>query len=359
MTRLLPSLLGLILLIPGISNAQTKEVILEWYCSANEGYTPDAVAIIEQLESKYSNVHHVGVHIKSSFEDSMSTTDGDDLLSKFTNGGIPAGMVNRRSDTQGVVLARNYWERYIKKELATSPEVVLDITNRYNKAKRELSISIDVEYLKQVSQGTYLTVYLVEDSVTGSGWGYDQLNFLNNSAGHRFYKAGSSIKGFPHRNVLRQNLTGLKGELLGSNIAKGSTKSYSKTISVPKRFNEDRMKVVAFVSYLSSTASGNYVLNSKSAPIIAPCLAEFSHSIKDHDVDFTSNSHGYDSLKWDLVMAILQSRLIQNTVLQVEATMMLPLPFTLVVVFAVLSRKRSRCHTCAPLISTTRLMVLK
>lgn len=286
-------------LLAHASKAQTKEILIEWYASANVPFSTDAISVIEQLQAAYPNVYQVGIHTNGPYADSMTNKDAGDIVSKFTTTGYPRGMINRRSDTDGVVIGRIEWLKYIKRELLKSPEVKLDVDNNYNASTRKLSIDIDVEYLQQVSQGTYITVYLVEGDVSGSGAGYDQRNFYNNTSGHKFYKAGDPVKGYKHQKVLRQNITGLDGESLGSNISKGSIKTYSKTITIPKRYKAQNLSVIAFVSYLSSSATGNYMLNSTAAPVISPCSASFTKTISNLTVDFTSTATGLDSLKWD------------------------------------------------------------
>ena len=42
-----------------------------------------------------------------------------------------------------------------------------------------------------------VTVYLIEDDVTGSGYGYDQVNYYDSESESPFYGLGNPIVEFP------------------------------------------------------------------------------------------------------------------------------------------------------------------
>lgn len=276
---------------------QTKKVLLEWYASAANALSPDAAMIVDTLKADYTHVIGVGVHA-GGYVDDLQNSDTKAMHDKFFINFYPSGMVNRKAGSQGLIVQRSYWEDYVKAELGKSPEVVLDITNKYDAFKRALDISIDVEYLQSVSAGTYLTVYLVEDKVSGTGTGYDQKNATNTTTGHAYFGKGDPIKNYEHRHVLREYVTSLSGNGLGSGLSKGTKKKYSESITLSKDYDQEKVSVVAFVSYSSSSAAGNEILNAEIAPIISSCQSDFRAAISGQAATFTSYSVGYDSLLW-------------------------------------------------------------
>ena len=287
----------LLLAAAASSYGQTKKVLLEWYASAVVPYSPDAAMIIDTLKASYPEIIDVGVHA-GAFVDSLQNSDSKAMHKKFNINFFPSGMINRSTGSHGTIPHRMYWEDYVKDELTKSPEVVLDISNTYDKTKRELDISIEVEYLKSVSANTYLTVYLIEDKVSGVGAGYDQRNGYNMSTGHAFYGKGDPIKNYEHRHVLQEYITSLSGHGLGSSISKGAKKKYTNSITLSKDYDEEEVSVVAFVSYLSSSISGNDILNAEIASAIPGCKSDFSTSISGQAVTCTSKALGHDSLLW-------------------------------------------------------------
>lgn len=297
--RLIPALL-LISCICIQGNAQTKNILIEWYASAKVLHSVRAMVVLDDLKTKY-NIIEVGMHGGGTYRDDMYNQDAENLLGKFGFYGIPMGMIDRTevNSSDGLVPGVPAWENYVKAQAAQTPLVELDVVNTYNSSTRKLDISVDVDFLQTVSKASYVTVYLLEDSVIGSGSGYDQRNAFNNASGTPYYMKGDPIKGFPHRHVFRSNVTGLSGYSLGSNISKGSTKNYSTSLTLPLAYDADQVSVVAFVSYLSSTAVGNEVLNAAEESIISSCKSGFSYSTNGKKVSFTNESKGYGNLKWD------------------------------------------------------------
>lgn len=278
--------------------SQNKKVLLEWYACSNEAFTGDGYVFADDVRTNY-DVIDVSIHT-GLCDDSMSNADAKAILSKFKPNVVPSGMLDRTdAKSRGVIVDRGYWEDYAKKQEQLSPQVSIDISNTFDPSNRELDVKVDVEYLQNISDSTYVTAYLVEDSVVGSGNGYDQRNFYNNTQGHPLYQKGDPIKGFAHRNVLRRNITGLKGYFLGRNKSKGDKESYSKTITLPKTYDKDQISIVAFVGYYSNTISGNEVLNVEKAGI-PDCTPNFNYDISGKKVTFSNQSKGaFDNVKWD------------------------------------------------------------
>jgi hypothetical protein len=92
---------------------------------------------------------------------------------------------------------------------------------------------------------------LVEDSVVGSGNGYDQVNAYNTQTGHPYAGAGNPIVGYPHRRVMRDILPNTWGDatVVPSNYALNTAYNRSFNTTIPTAFDDTKMSLVAVVSY--------------------------------------------------------------------------------------------------------------
>jgi hypothetical protein len=92
---------------------------------------------------------------------------------------------------------------------------------------------------------------IIEDSVTGSGPGWDQSNAYNGLAGHPFAGAGNPIRNYVHKRVLRDILPGTwgAGNVIPSNYAFNTPYSTNFTSNLPASWDENQIYVIAFVAY--------------------------------------------------------------------------------------------------------------
>ena len=282
------------------SYGQTQNILLEWYTTTPTPFATDGYAFAELLRNNY-NVIDVGIHAGyNDLSDAMHNSDAEAVSTKFYATGTPQGMLNRTtvSSSLGLTIGRENWESYTQ-TLSQQPVLAeVEINNSYNKSSRKVDVSVEVDYLDNINQETRLYMYLVEDSVIGTGSGYDQRNYYNNISGHKYYAAGDPIKNFPHRNVMRQNILGLTGYSFGSNISKGTTKKYNTSITIPTAYRDKQVYIVAFVGYYNTTSAGNEVLNVSKESVIPDCEIDFSYSITNQTATFTNKSKNYTSLEW-------------------------------------------------------------
>ena len=106
-----------------------------------------------------------------------------------------------------------------------------------------------------------VTVYLIEDDVTGSGYGYDQVNYYDSESESPFYGLGNPILGYEHNNTLRAVLSEPLGDPLDNSvlIAGGEhVEVYTADIS---SFNKKNLHAVAFIHNVGSTFTEHEVLN--------------------------------------------------------------------------------------------------
>jgi hypothetical protein len=119
-----------------------------------------------------------------------------------------------------------------------------------------------------------LVFYLVEDSIIGSGSGWDQKcyssSFANTYYPGQWNSSTTYISGYPHRYVVR---AALGGGIWGTSGTIPNTPAaatpYSETVTytVPTNFDETRLKIVVYVAEYGPNKYTRQILNANDALI--------------------------------------------------------------------------------------------
>ena len=149
--------------------------------------------------------------------------------------------------------------------LAVPPSLAVSIYPSWNSSTRNITAQVDVNILSNLSNGDYrISLYVVEDSVTGSGNGYDQENFYDASPpGNPFFGMGNPIAGYVHRHVVRATLPVPLGQAGIIPAAPTTGQNFTATFNytLPVTVNENKTFLVAFVYRYSAGGPNNEVLN--------------------------------------------------------------------------------------------------
>ena len=238
-----------------------KNVLIEEFTGAWCGWCPDGAVVLENiLDANPGRTFGVSIHNG----DAMAFSDG--IASGFNVTGYPNGMVDRVlfAGESKEPHSRGAWSANTTSQLSAYTPVDVSITaNGWNSTTREISITAEANFVDYAAGDIRFVFYVVEDSVTGSGSGYDQVNYLNGTAGHPYFGAGDPIVGFVHRHVLRALPSGAYGNtgVIPSNVSPSSTYSESFTYTLPASNDENRISILAAVAYKGSSLGESYVLN--------------------------------------------------------------------------------------------------
>jgi len=121
-----------------------------------------------------------------------------------------------------------------------------------------LDCTVDVTFTSAPASGDLrITVFLVSDSIIGTGKGYDQKNYYNSTQGHPMFGLGDPIVGYTHHRVVSAVVTDAWGAqgIIPQTPETGRKYTYHFGGSFPhsKVFDSiDELmavKCVAFVSY--------------------------------------------------------------------------------------------------------------
>jgi hypothetical protein len=255
--------------------AAAKKTLIEEYSTTPCGYCPDGHMVLENILAKHPDVigmtHHTGYKT-----DSMTISESVTYDDAFGMG-APMATIDRIlwPNTTRHVISRNDWERRALEALARKAPVSVVVSATLVPETRLLRVATHIQFVDYPYPGDLrLTVFVIEDHVTGSGNGYDQTNYYNDTPGHPLYQKGDPIVGYDHRHVIRAVLPQGKpwgdDQLIPSTVQPVQSYLANYEWTVPTRFKEANMSVIAFVSYHDGT--NNEILNAEETAIIVTGL---------------------------------------------------------------------------------------
>jgi len=239
------------------ADTYTQKALLEFTTCAGCQYCPNGDLYAANLISKYSNkVFAVALHNLQQGPDNMSNSETVAFYTTF-GAGNPSGFLNRRTPKCG---AYTDWDNSAKTILAETANcgVAIDaVTKTGSKYKVKIYAGIGTADLPNANYS--VIAYLVNESMSGTGSGWDQVNAFNGVAGHAYFGKGNPVKGFIHENVFVKSLNTMSGTLMTADKTKAKALSTYTFDLDATGMNEDKLEVVAFI-YLKSIA-GNNVMN--------------------------------------------------------------------------------------------------
>ena len=225
-------------------------VLIEEFTGLHCSYCPQAHAIVNNLTyAAPGKVHVMAVHTgnlaaPNANEEDLRTTIGNTFYAWQGEGGMPSGNINRTPYTNtGVgsgasyMLSRNRWAAVAKRLLSaedTAP-INLFVEAKLDTFAHNIHINVEIYAVRQLDEPLFLHVAVLEDFIPGT-------------------QAGSSIRPYLHRHVLRDMLTGLTGDTLKkAELYQGAYLRRTYTYKLPKQYNNRtpnaaNLSCLAFVS---------------------------------------------------------------------------------------------------------------
>ncbi len=237
----------------------TQKVLLEIFTGAGQPQCTDGTAKLNEImNANSSKAIAACVHYSDGMETPMYTF----METNFNNGvspAFPSGMVNRIPSTGITILNRTQWLSNFNLNKSKVAKCGLAIKSTINGTTATIEAHAG---FNQTMTGSYnLSVYLIENNVTGTGNQYDQRNSYNTVSGHAFYQAGDPIIGFEHNCVLRKVLSSNLGDgINASNITAGGkdVKTYTTSIA---GYKSNDLYVIAFVNKVGATSTTHEIMN--------------------------------------------------------------------------------------------------
>lgn len=244
-----------------LSTIPTKKVVVEEATGAWCGYCPDGAIRLMDILATYP-FEAIGLAIHNG--DGMDFANGNTVNTAYISG-FPSGLVDRYKfpDASTVEQDRGAWMSRVGERLSQIVPVSVSLINSYNPTTRALSITVTADFVGNSQGDIRLNCFIVEDSVSGTGADYNQVNYYDGEAGHPMYGLGDPIVGYKHRHVLRAMLGTSWGSAssIPSSVTAGQSFSKTYTTTLTSTWNANRIKLVAIVQKYNSNSSKREILN--------------------------------------------------------------------------------------------------
>ena len=247
--------------ISKVPSTFTKKVLIEEFTGAWCGYCPDGAYRVKNLiNDNDGRVVGVSLHAGNPTGDAMEIAHTNYLETTYQNTGFPSGMVDRIAIDGYTSLNRGYWEYVANNQLLETAVCGLAIISKVN--GQNATVEVHAGFNSTPNGDDYrLTVYLIEDGVTGTGYGYDQRNYYNTDPESPFYNLGDPIEGYEHNHTLRAVLSESLGNAISSSsLASGGEHIETYTVDLSS-YNKKNLSIVAFVTYIGSTITEHEIMN--------------------------------------------------------------------------------------------------
>lgn len=244
-----------------------KNPLIEEFTTAPCQFCPDGTVIVEQILTANPTAIAVGLHACFG-TDAMTIPEAVTYCNAFS-GGAPTATIDRTlfPGETGVGHGRGTWANNVTTQLGIISPVTMNVTGTFDSTNSSASIDLSATISDFVPRANdvRVTLFVVEDRVTGTGSGYNQVNFYNTQAGHPYAGAGNPIVGFEHRHVLRDvypttDAWGQAG-VIPSNPTLNSTYSQNYTFTLDPSWDVNEISLVGFASYFDTDVTRREVLN--------------------------------------------------------------------------------------------------
>ena len=250
-----------------LSQIPAKNAILEDHTGAWCQFCPDGTVQMGTVLNNHANAIGVAVHNG----DAMVIAAGTTIQNAYI-GGYPSGIIDhfKFESEADVEINRGLWNAKMGERLAMIVPVSVSLQNfTYQPGTRTIDVDVVANFYGTLSGDLRFNFWIVEDSVTGTGNGYNQVNYYNTQTGHPMFGLGNPIIGFVHDHTLRAAQDGAWG---GAGVIPGTVNdgsSYTKhyTVVLPGNWNTDHIKVIGMVQRYSADPTDRQIYNAMEADL--------------------------------------------------------------------------------------------
>ena len=262
MKRLL-LILGLLTLfiITNLSNTKAegkKVVLLEQFTGTWSGFCVGASLVFDEILEQYPE-QVIGVKYHN--RDSMVTKKGNHVLDvcdvKYNS--YPSAAIDRNigeyNEKDYITMPAFMWKEKVELQLESTPKVDVSCKWNLNKSNQRIYVRIEVKVLSDINEQIALNALLIEDNVVGQGVGFDHYNAYSGRIGsedHPYYDQPSTIKGYIHKNVVRQVIGDGDGfaDIFPKKVKAGEKYAYNFSIPIPEvAGNPINLNNISMVAY--------------------------------------------------------------------------------------------------------------
>ncbi len=240
----------------------TKRVLVEEFTTAPCQFCPDGEVVINQIRTTIPEAITVGIHAGFG-TDAMTIPAHSTYAAAFTTG-APTAAIDRKifSGETRVGHSRGAWVANTSTQATALTPLNISMSGNLV-AANTVDITVNVDFVDFLAnwQDANVTLFVVEDSVIGTGSGYNQVNAYQGQSGHPYGNAGNPIIGYPHRHVVRQvaSSSSAWGDDTFFTSAPAINSNFNKTytVNLNPAWDQSQMEFIAFVNYYDAATGEN------------------------------------------------------------------------------------------------------
>lgn len=220
------------------STEYTQRVLIEEFTGRRCPNCPSGAQTISDIQAYYKGrviaiAIHAGMYalpVGTSFSDMDFRTEAGNIYNDtYAPQGYPAAMINRNT-YDGVIAStiRDKWMTSVISELAVEPTLELTPACSYDASTRTVSITTEVEAIKNMPANLNLQIQLTESGIVAAQ-----------------IRDNEVINDYTHNHVLRTTVNGTWGESLSA-LPAGEKKTYTHTLTLSEDWNAENCHIVVF-----------------------------------------------------------------------------------------------------------------
>ncbi|MGV3631616.1 MAG: Omp28-related outer membrane protein [Bacteroidota bacterium] len=209
------------------------------------GWCPRGAVYMEKMAETYGD-NWIGIAVHNG--DPMTVTEYDAGIGTLI-GGYPSALVDRGTDTDPSAMEADFLLR-----ITQAPKAFINNTATFQPISRTLTVTVSADFQAAANSSYKLACVLVEDSVTGTGTGYNQNNYYaggGNGEMGGFESLPSSVPAaqmvYNHvARAIEPDFNGMENSFPAV-VNMGETHSQQFTFVLPAGWDTDQMHIVGLL----------------------------------------------------------------------------------------------------------------
>jgi hypothetical protein len=242
------SLLAILIALPILTQAQTtaRYTLIEQFTGTWCPWCPYGADSIDAIIGYIPNVRALAYHQN----DPMATNDGNTVISHLLVNSYPSAAIDRllinTPTGYAIAISRSYWGNIAAQRNQSASPLSISVAGTYHQDTREVSATVTLNILQQMTGEFYLNVVLTEDNLD-----YTQKKNVNGSV--------VNISPYYHKRVVRNMITGPYGiTLTQTGFSANQTVTETVNFTVPAGYDIDECKLAVFLTTkVTLTVGGN------------------------------------------------------------------------------------------------------
>lgn len=196
-----------------------KKILFEQFTGTWCGWCVDGNHKLNQIMEEHSDVV---IPVKLHSDDNMAINYYSSIGDGLGLSGVPAGCIDRTMfngtyfpNRYSGSYSNNNWLTLVEQQMQETAKVEVELVYSLDEQTGEFKAALTATMLEDLDKNLAFNLIIIEDSVSGSGQGWDQHNYLSGRSGWEFspyYSKPSVLEGYVHEYVARDYLGGAWGE---------------------------------------------------------------------------------------------------------------------------------------------------